>query len=1006
MLWETLRGIARFEDLPRLIGALGFTPDWRELPDRCLGPAKAVIVGRQGEFGWYAVASGEPAIVVRAARTLAARGLPAAVLGLEPSVRRLHLATGDAPLLVLDLDAPRPLDRARLERCVARPGELAWATGFRIGEALATRGVDDRFFAKFRQTLGTLIAALPGRIPPADRHALGLLCLTRILFLYFIEAKGWLGGRPRFLREAVDRCLGARRSLHRDLLDPLFFGTLNRPYEARSRLARHFGPLPFLNGGLFEPHPLERRWRVTLPTPVLRDAFDELFERFHFTLSESSGDAIAPNMLGRVFEGVMAPGERHATGSYYTPAALVEAVLREALAAWLARRLRIPDAQAERRIAEPDSLTRSAFRGLRLLDPAAGSGAFLLGALRLLAGPERGRVRPARLRTVLTTSVYGVDLNPAAVRLAELRLWLEVAAAEGGDPADIAPLPNLDALIRQGDSLMDPVRGIPLPSPPLDLAAELTAVRGALVLAAGPEKAALVRRHARLERRVAETALEEVSARLEGEIAELVTAGRSPTLFGERRGLGREERVRLAELRRRRGRVREQLRAIRRTGAVPWFHYPVQFADVFARAGGGFDLIVGNPPWIRAEALPPAGRRYLAERYRFFRASAGESRGYGHLPDLAVAFLERALELAAPDGVIAFLVPAKLATTGYATTLRAELARTTTVMIAADLRDDPRSAFDGTVYPMALVLGRGAAPPGHRVRLGLSGPGGAVPQRELGAAPWVLVEDTVRTILTRLRMEFPFLGDRFSCQLGVKTGLNRAFLDPPPSVEPELVRFAIRGRDLEPFRVRPRRRLLWPCTPDGRVLGELPPGAASHLAPFHPDLRRRSDGRAAATRPWALFRTRAAASPHRVIWADVARRLTAVPLTGTEHRKLIPLNTCYVIAVPDEATAFRLSAWLNCSWCRALAAVTADPASGGFRRFNARVVAALPCPPAVLGDTALFELGRAGVGDSLAQSDLDERAAVLLSLSPDERRALAALDREGAQSGRRVARAG
>ena len=545
MLWETLSEITRLEDLPRLVGALGFTPDWRELPDRCLGPGRTVVVGRQGEFEWYALATGEPATVVRTARTLAARGLPAAVVAIDPSARRLQLATGDAAALVLDLDAPQPLDLARLTRCVARPGELAWATAFRLGEALAARGVDDRFFAKFRQTLGSVTAALPGRIPAADRHALGLLCLTRVLFLYFIEAKGWLGGRPRFLREAVDRCLAERRSLHRDLLDPLFFGTLNRPYASRSRLTRRFGPIPFLNGGLFEPHPLERRWRVTVPTPVLRDAFDGLFERFHFTLTETPGDAIAPDMLGRVFEGVMEPGERHATGSYYTPAALVEAVLQQALAAWLAGRMGISSGEAERRIAEPDSLTRHAFRGVRLLDPAAGSGGFLLGALRLLAGPARARGRAVRLRTVLRSSIYGVDLNGAAVRLAELRLWLEVAAAEAGDPAGVAPLPNLDALVRQGNSLVDPVRGLPLPPPPPPLAAELAAVRGTLVLAAGPEKRALVRPHARLERRVAELALEEISARLDGEIAELVAEARSLTLFGAPRGLGREERVRL-----------------------------------------------------------------------------------------------------------------------------------------------------------------------------------------------------------------------------------------------------------------------------------------------------------------------------------------------------------------------------------------------------------------------------------------------------------------------------
>ena len=336
MLRETLGAIHRLEDLPQLAGALGFSPVWRELPAGCLGTTRAAVVGRSGEFEWYGVSGVSSGAVRRVARALAGRGLPAAVFALDQAARCVVIAAGDAPPLALALDGPDPLGLARLERCRARASELALATAFRIGEALAGRGIDDRFFAEFRRTLANVMAAMPGRIPLADCHAIALLQLTRILFLYFIETKGWLGGggERRVLREAVDRCLSERRSLHRDLLDPLFFGTLNRPYAVRSRLAQRFGPVPFLNGGLFEPHPLERRWRATLPTPVLRDAFDGLFERFHFTLAPSSGESIAPDMLGRVFEGVMEPGERHATGTYYTPTPLVDGVLREAFVAW------------------------------------------------------------------------------------------------------------------------------------------------------------------------------------------------------------------------------------------------------------------------------------------------------------------------------------------------------------------------------------------------------------------------------------------------------------------------------------------------------------------------------------------------------------------------------------------------------------------------------------------------------------------------------------------------
>ena len=92
-----------------------------------------------------------------------------------------------------------------------------------------------RFFQAFQTTLERMAADLRGPIRGDDRQTLALLQLTRVLFLYFVQAKGWLGGRDRFLAEEVDRCLARRRRVHRDLLRPLFFGTLNRPADQRSR---------------------------------------------------------------------------------------------------------------------------------------------------------------------------------------------------------------------------------------------------------------------------------------------------------------------------------------------------------------------------------------------------------------------------------------------------------------------------------------------------------------------------------------------------------------------------------------------------------------------------------------------------------------------------------------------------------------------------------------------------------------------------------------------------
>jgi hypothetical protein len=887
----------------------------------------------------------------------------------------------------VSLDQPSAAALAVLDRLSPVAEESPLALSLRAGEALASESVTPRFFRAFRATLDRFTDRLPAPRSRSDRHALALTALTRVLFLYFVQAKGWLDGDHRYLPRLLDRTLGARRHFHRTALHALCFGALNRPADARRPAAAALGAIPFLNGGLFEPTTLERlHGPAVWSNADWRAAFDDLFERFHFSVREDpAGERVAPDMLGRVFEGVMDPDARRASGSYYTPAGLVRGVVRAAIETALIERFGLAaDVAAAwvhaRRAPQP----APDLRRLTLLDPAAGSGAFLLGALeelvalRACAGETAG---PALRRDVLDRSLFGVDVNPTAVRLAELRLWLALVADDDtSDARTVAPLPNLDGHVRQGDALLDPLtlaralvgNGGTRAAARAEVE-RLAATRHALFSFSGPAKRAAARALANAESALARNLFRGAERRLDEAMRELLENSRAPDLFGRRRGLDAGDRDRLRRLRAGERELRQARRRLEREGGAPFFAFESHFADVASR--GGFDCVVGNPPWVRGERLPPRVREALASRYESFRSSSAG--GYAHPPDLAVAFVDRALGLSAEGGAVGLLVPAKLATSGYAERLRQRLSHRTRIARVESLAS-AAPAFGAAVYPMALVVANSAPAPGSVTRLALADTpeAPAVSQRVLQASgPWILRPDA-DAVARRLRREFPALGDRWSPQLGLKTGADDLFLfsEAMPGTRP-----AVRGRDCRPWRAETRLHLMWTHGADGKPLPALSGPAARHFDAHRDRLVARADFRDGP--PWQVFRTGLACAEHRVCWPDLARRLAAhVPPPN-----VVPLNTVYGIVTRTAEDAHALACLLNTRWASALASLRADPARGGFRRFNAGIVRALPMPAAA--ESVWIELAARG----RAHAPADDILGDALGLDASDRRALAGL---------------
>ena len=1003
---QLLARLASLDDLLELTAALGYAPGGDELNAAArarlgldgagLATRRAAIVGRHASFTVYGLLADTPArSQVSAAAERLARATPGEhnlLLVLDTQATTLA-AAAVAPRnggfavrqLRVALRRPSPVSAEILGGLAAGPRDTPVSLAVRAADVLEEEGLTRHFFrdfSRYHAVAAERLRDMP-RATGGERRDFALVILTRLLFLYFVQARGWLAGRSDFLPSLLDTALGRGHPFHRAVFEPLCFGALNAPPDRRSAAARALGALPFLNGGLFERHAIERRFpRATLDNETWRALFDDLFERFHFTVRErDEADAVDPEMLGRVFEGLMAREKRRERGTYFTPRHLLRDVVGRTLAAALAGR-------------DADAVCR-----MRVLDPAVGSGAFLLEVLAQLEA-ARAALRPderptARRRAIVRDCLFGVDLDPMAVRLAELRLWLALLVDDDARLEDVAPLPNLDQNLRQGDSLLSPLEAAcELHTP---AAARIQAVaerRLAYFGATGRDKAVLVKAIRADERALALEAADAGIATLTARLADAASAsGRD--LFGRRpyRTAGAARRI--AAWRRERRDLLAARRRITSGDELPFFAYDIHFASVLA--DGGFDVVLGNPPWIRGERLPLGVRAALTRRYASYRAATSR-RGFAHLPDLSVAFVERALDLVRPGGVVGFLLPSKLLRAGYAGPLRALLRRTASVVALADRAHDTGSGFAATVFPLVMVL-RKCSPnsdePAEVRVVGASGRAvvGITAQRDLGLdeapsrAPWLaLPGDVVRAIRQVLRAG-PRLGAVFRPTLGVKTGANEVFLRPQARAD-ELPaacrRPAVLGRDVAPFAVHPSRVLLAAVDGRGAPLERPPAEVVSFLAPFASRLARRADAHNAA--PWTLFRTEILRGPWLVIWRDIAFRLEATPLCRDAPDAPIPLNTCYGVAVPDAYTAHWLAGYLNSAAARNVAAALAERASGGAYRFSAVTVGALPLPPYPRGPhvQCLADIAAAAArGEGWDSHDLDAHAALALDLAPD-----------------------
>lgn len=315
--------------------------------------------------------------------------------------------------------------------------------------------------------------------------------LARLVFLYFLQRKGWMGVATPTDGEKIEWSNGFKDfvsrlfnevtdkgKFHSKYLSALFYHTLNKadrkdfvflidrnsPFAANNKVS-----VPYLNGGLFD-NDFKEGNKIDFPVNLFESLFDFLGQ-YNFTIDENSPEdhevGIDPEMLGHIFENLLE--DNRDKGAYYTPKEVVHYMSQKSLIEYLKHRLEIEDESIDNFIKKGElsnvitnkaKTIKQLLEEVKVCDPAIGSGAFPMGVLKEIFAALQ------RLHTVLSPdvpfneadakkgiiqhSIYGVDLESGAVDIARLRFWLALVV----DEDEPQPLPNLDYKIITGNSLI------------------------------------------------------------------------------------------------------------------------------------------------------------------------------------------------------------------------------------------------------------------------------------------------------------------------------------------------------------------------------------------------------------------------------------------------------------------------------------------------------------------------------------------------------------------------
>lgn len=545
-----------------------------------------------------------------------------------------------------------------------------------LREAFSVEALNKEFYLDYNNISRKIINNIcPQTIEnKLNAHQGALNLLNRLMFVYFIQKKDWLMKDQEFINNFwinYKKEHFGDNLFHNFWLNKVFFKAFNNKAYSDPEIfkylpvAYHIEVLsfPYLNGGLFSYHPDFDGF--LLPDTYFEEIFTFL-QRYNFTIKEDSDEEvnleINPELLGKMYEGMINATDLDdvdaENGIVYTERPEINFMARRSFVEVLDKKLygiysreflyyfcfdnHTEKLELLRKYKIDGFYLRSIVLSITACDPACGSGSMLIGViqlqLELLRALDEFNGNPHThkddfniKKQIISESIYGVDVKEWAVRIAELRFWLYMIADAEFTAEELTKeplLPNLDFKLRQGNSLIQQIGS-------LDFSFEglfKTKDGKARSRNAGATRSLnyfIKKKKAFITNQVAsdttyeklkteelyvfKSFIKELLIENMQQIQRLSLGNRQVSLFEiEIQGSLFENQI--AELHDENTQLNQMLNTIQSTGQLP-FSFDIDFMEVFlTNENPGFDLVIGNPPYVRQEDILPADDAQELER--------------------------------------------------------------------------------------------------------------------------------------------------------------------------------------------------------------------------------------------------------------------------------------------------------------------------------------------------------------------------------------------------------